>query len=114
MITITRIELDEKHFFLKASGHAGGGTAGNDIICAGVSAITQTLLNVLQDEEEAGRIEMEWYMTDGELQIQAFPMSSMHMQLKNYFHMAAVGLKDIAEQYPKNVKIMEVEKDGNT
>lgn len=109
---MTTIETDEKKFYVRASGHAGAGTMGNDIVCAAVSVLTQTLLNVLTDEEEAGRIELEWYMKPGEIQIQALPMSAMHGRIKDYFHMAITGLKDIAEQYPQNIRIMEVEKNG--
>ena len=111
---MTQIEYDEKTFYLKAKGHAGGGTAGNDIICAGISVLTQALLNVLTDEEEAGRIELEWYMKPGEIHLQALPMSAFYRATKDYFHMAVTGLKDIAAQYPQNIEIREVKKDGNT
>ena len=94
------------------SGHAGGGPAGQDIICAGISVLTQALLNVLTDEEEAGRIELEWYMKPGEIELQAMPTSAYHQRVKDYYHMAVTGLKDMAEQYPQNIRMTEGQKDG--
>lgn len=111
---MTKIEYNIEQLFLDAEGHAGGGPAGGDIICAGVSALTQALLNLLNDEEEKGRLNVLWMMEPGRLRIHVESVKSWKYGLiaRSCFRMAVTGLKDIAERYPEHIKIEEVEDIG--
>jgi hypothetical protein len=44
MIKITLDYRDDKIVYFQVEGHAGSGPSGQDIYCAGVSAVTQTAL----------------------------------------------------------------------
>lgn len=80
-------------------GHAGFAPTGQDIVCAGISALTQTLikaLNVLAPRESAFHIE------PGKVVIQ-FQMHSEKSRLlvSSFF----VGVEMIAQEYPENVTL---------
>ena len=105
-------------YFLQAKGHAGGGTKGNDIICAGISALTQALLNILINDEgeEAQHIYAKWEMNEdsGALRISAKAKDTDgEADVKAYFRMAVMGLAAIAENYPGNIELKEVKNGGS-
>ena len=110
---MTMIRMDWDKLTLKADGHAGGGPAGMDIICAGISAITQALLNYLQDQEEKGFVDLTWGMNikSGSLRIRAKPYAGHVSTTKACFQMTMIGLKAIEETYPGHIEIKE---DGNS
>ena len=112
---MTKIEYNIDKMFLYADGHAGGGEPGKDIICAGVSVLTQALLNALNDEEEKGRLAVWWMMEPGRIRIRVESVKSWKYGLiaKSYFTMAITGLKDIAGKYPEYIEIEEVQESGN-
>lgn len=105
-------------YFLQAKGHAGGGTKGNDIICAGISAVTQALLNILINDEgeEAQHIYAKWEMDEdsGALRISAKAKDLYGETIaRAYFKMAVMGLAAIAENYPGNIELKEVKNGGS-
>ena len=52
---MTKIRVDWQAMTLDAEGHSGGGMRGNNIICAGISALTQALLNqLIRDRRSEG------------------------------------------------------------
>ena len=111
---MTKIEYNTEKMFLYADGHAGAAEPGQNIVCAGISALTQTLLNMLNDEEEKGRMTVWWNMEPGRLKIRVESVKSWKygMYAKCYFRMAVTGLKDIAARHPENIEIEEVQDDG--
>jgi len=87
----------------KASGHAKAGKAGTDIVCAAVSVLMTTALNVLSDRKgitvhggvpEKGQM---WLEVDYEADGKDF-LFAVGVFLIN-------GLSSIAKEYPKNCKI---------
>ena len=56
MTTITAMKEGEKHI-LHIEGHAGYGSAGNDIVCAAVSILGYTWLNELLILEERNEVQ---------------------------------------------------------
>jgi len=109
MIEITAL-LDKNGIVrsCKASGHAGAGKTGNDIVCAAVSVLMRTAVNVLSgkkgitihnDAPEKGQLYMEVdYEAEG----------------KDFLFAAGVflieGLKSVAQEFPKNciLKVKEI------
>lgn len=95
-----KYRTDGKAHSLVITGHAGYAEIGDDIVCAGVSAIVYTLLGWMEnnDEElehknvsiESGDVLI--YCEGGEKAATAFDMT-------------AIGLEQIAQRYPDNVVI---------
>jgi len=84
----------------KASGHAGAGKAGTDIVCAAVSVLMRTALSILSNRQgiklRGGAPER------GQLWLEA----DYNAEGKDFLFAAGVflieGLKSIAQEYPKN------------
>lgn len=93
---------------MEIEGHAGGGTIGNDIICAGESMLISALIGALQEAEERGRCEMDYEDGDGHAMVWAFPHMGNSNEIRAYFRMTVKGFRMLQEQYPANVKIEEV------
>ena len=112
---MTRIRYSLENLTLRAEGHAGAGVNGQDIVCAGISAITQSLLNALRADQEKQFIELEWEMDEkrGALSIRAEPYGGHWTATKAYFRMAEAGLKAIEENYPGHLEMKEETEDGN-
>ena len=112
---MTRIRMDWEQMALTAEGHAaGGGPAGQNIICAGISAITQALLNYLMEEEAVGHVKLTWHMSEknGTLRIRAKPEAGHWRTTKACYRMTMTGLKAIRENYPDEIEIEEVKGNG--
>lgn len=102
---MTVIFSDVDSMYLEAKGHAGGGPEGYDIICAGVSALTMALVNMLNEEQDKGRLQAEWDMRPGEIKIRAKPLKPIYTRMaRDYFRVIDMGLRAMADNYPDNVK----------
>lgn len=113
---MTRIMIDRANFRIEAEGHAGQAEKGEDIVCAGISALLQSLLHVLIMEEEDDYIRLEWFMDERTttIRIHAMPYNWRKEIIRAYFKMAEVGLKAIEKNYGEYVKITKEEQDdGN-
>ena len=113
---MTKVKMDWTKMQLSAEGHAGGMPAGENIICAGISAVTQALLNWLMDQEAKGFIQLAWKMDEkrGVLRIRAKPYAGHYTAVTACYQMAMTGLKAIRENYKDNIEIQEVYDSGNT
>ena len=81
------------------SGHAGYAQPGQDIVCAGVSALVQTLI---QSIEELTQDKIQYSMQPGWVDIKMRDLSEQAQLLVNSFF---VGLELIAGEYPDNVTV---------
>ena len=102
---MTTIHMDWGRLELRAEGHAGAGTAGNDLICAGISAITGTLAQYLLRYEWLMRPEIE--MEPGQCRIRAKPLPGRRRQAQEAYRMAMDGLEMLARQFPDHVRTEE-------
>lgn len=87
---------------MRAEGHAGYAPAGQDIVCAAVSCLMQTLAySAAEDEHTSSCI---YQGKDG-------PVVSVEtgnsVLMKDKFELVADGLTLLAEQYPENVSFKE-------
>ena len=108
---MTTIRMDWKTLELTAEGHAGGGPRGQNIICAGISALTEALLNQLLLENPAGTK----YKIDedrGIIRIRANPTEKSRARIRDYYRVIMTGLKAWEQAFPENVKTEEVNRDG--
>ena len=108
---MTTITYDDTKLYqqLQLSGHAG-----DKIVCAGISAISQTLIANLLREEDRNQVRFQWTMSQpGEIWMRAWPKDEAKETIRGMFHFTIEGLKHIAEDYPDNIVIKEERKNGN-
>ena len=97
MIEITRFKSE-----IRLNGHAGYAERGNDIVCAAVSALVQTLIYSL---EELAIDDIEIVTENKQIRsIKYRDLSTTAMLLVNSFF---IGVNMIAENFPENVKVIE-------
>ena len=97
MIRVNYLREGERHR-LSVTGHAGYATHGNDIVCAGVSSISYTLLVYLH---HIGARLNEARADSGDLLIDA----KGGKMTDGAFDMALVGYLQIAKKYPQHVDV---------
>lgn len=91
---MTRIEIDLDKGSLMAKGHAGYGERGQDIVCAAVSALTQTA--AVAAKRHRGEVKKG----DGHIEVQC-----ANTEYTPVLEAIAEGLKMIARQYPLHVRV---------
>lgn len=84
---------------IKVSGHAGYAENGKDIVCAGMTALTQTLIRSL---EHLTRDEIEYEISPGRADIYCRNLSEEGMLLVDSFF---IGICMIADEFPDHVRI---------
>lgn len=82
-------------------GHANYARPGKDIVCAGVSALVQTLI---QSVEELTADQIEYDMAPGAVSIKFWCLSDHSRVLIDAFFL---GIKQLADNYPNNVQLTE-------
>lgn len=89
-------------FRLKVTGHAESGPHGQDIVCAGVSALTQTsLLGLIHYLQHAVKYEIKSGYLMFELE------ESPTEQTQAVLETLVLGLSEMAQNYPQNIQIHE-------
>lgn len=87
---------------MRAEGHAGYAPAGQDIVCAAVSCLMQTLAySAAEDEHTSSCI---YQGKDGPV---VSVETSNSVLMRDRFELVADGLTLLAEQYPENVSFKE-------
>lgn len=106
---MTKIRMDWKNLKLEMTGHAGAAPAGQDLVCCAESILSQTLIGMLEEMEEAGAADLEWTgkPEQGYMMIEADPRKGYEAEVQSYFRFAVKGLRMLAEAYPQNVEIRE-------
>lgn len=85
---------------IEISGHAGYAEPGKDIVCAGVTALTQTLIQSIEDLTDD---EIEYRISPGRVDINHGNLSEKSKTLVDSFF---VGIRLIADEFPNYVAIM--------
>jgi len=112
MIRITHMELREEHI-LHIIGHAGFSNHGNDIVCAGISALTYALLQTLCGAEERGELCLfDYAVKDGAAVIHVRAKAHARGKLETALETAAAGYQMIAGGYPEHVCFEEMGEKG--
>lgn len=97
MIT-ARYDRDGESHTLSVNGHAGYAEKGQDIVCAGVSAIVYALIGWLENNIES-------YVSIDERNGEVVIACEGDEQVEAVFYMAAIGIENIANTYPDHVEI---------
>jgi uncharacterized protein YsxB (DUF464 family) len=103
MTEITELYRDNELIGFRVEGHAGYSIPGRDIVCAAISALTINTINSIGELSNAEIVIAE--CIDGSMQYQL----SLNPDIIAYtlLRAAQIGYKNIAEQYPSNVAVIE-------
>ena len=85
---------------IEISGHAGYAEAGKDIVCAAVTALTQTLIRSLED---LARDKIQYEISPGRADIHYRNLSEEGKLLVDSFF---IGICQVADEFPENVRIV--------
>lgn len=94
------IVVDVRKDGITVAGHAEYAEAGKDIVCAGMTALTQTLIRSLED---LTRDEIECEISPGRADIHYRNLSEEGKLLVDSFF---IGVCSIADEFPENVTIV--------
>jgi uncharacterized protein YsxB (DUF464 family) len=109
---MTEIEVKEfalgagTYYSIEAHGHAGAAPKGQDIVCAAVSVLMQTLADAVEEMAREGQLETGCVSyADAELRVEAMPKPAYAETLAVLYSFAALGLDALAAQQPDHVRI---------
>lgn len=97
---IAKYDRDGETHTLSVNGHAGYADKGQDIVCAGVSAIVYALLGWLENNSECATF-VSIDDNNGEVVISCEGGDDVSA----VFYMAAIGIENIMNTYPAHVDI---------
>lgn len=100
-------EISFETFSVRARGHSGAGTRGNDIVCAAVSVLVQALAQSLYDNMDLLRCFPRFEKGDGWADVSCTPDDGCEDQVRRMFSVARAGVALLQARYPANVKIVE-------
>jgi uncharacterized protein YsxB (DUF464 family) len=110
MTTVRFLERGGRLYGFCASGHAGYAPEGEDIVCAAVSALTQSALLGLGEVLKAP---VEWSRDEGKGALSAFVAESTE-GTELLLRTLEAGLRNIAGQYPDLVGIDYMQRRGKS
>ena len=91
---------------VKAEGHAGAGEYGQDIVCAAVSVLLQTLANEVVEAARAGLLAVGVVAHgDGWMKVEATPTAQTQDMVEARVEQVQDGKDAQAESYPENVEL---------
>lgn len=92
---------------VKAKGHAGAGKCGQDIVCAAVSCLMQTLANEVEEAARAGLVALGAVAHgEGWMRVEVTPTHESSDMVEAWVELVQDGLDALAESYPENVELM--------
>ena len=90
----------------KAEGHAGAGEYGQDIVCAAVSVLLQTLANEVTEAARAGLLAVGVVAHgDGWMKVEMTPTDQTQDMADAWVELVQDGIDALAESYPENVEL---------
>ena len=106
MIKVKMMDTD-KGYSLAVSGHADYAPEGQDIVCAVVSVLVQTLANKVDAAARSGRLLASCVQHGETFVVQALPKPGPNnLMVASWFDFVEEGLRALAEAYPDNVELM--------
>lgn len=94
------IEASVRRDGITVKGHANYAVSGSDIVCAGVTALAQTLIKSIKDLTDD---KIEYEISPGRVDIKYRNLSEKSKTLVDSFF---IGICMIAEEFPEYVRIM--------
>ena len=103
MIRLSLYRAGEAITGFECKGHAGYAEEGSDIVCAAVSVLTTTCVNAL---ESVAGVKAKVEIADGYMKALLSDDKSHDAQVILRF--LRQGLSDLAEQYPRYLRLTEI------
>ena len=103
MIRVKIVRAGKDFLGFECKGHAGYAPEGSDIICAAVSVLTTTCANAL--ESVAGK-QAQAEVSDGYMRVM-LSEKDVSSETQIIFQTIFRGLSDLAEEYPKYLRLTE-------
>ena len=94
------IEASVRRDGITVKGHANYAVSGSDIVCAGVTALAQTLIKSIKDLTDD---KIEYEISPGRVDIKYGNLSEKSRALVDSFF---IGICMIADEFPEYVRIM--------
>jgi uncharacterized protein YsxB (DUF464 family) len=105
---VTAIRFQPDKLKLSMAGHAGAARFGEDLICAGLSALWNTLERALsKDRETARRMRPQFTIGDGCRSAACKPLPEAEQDCALLMRAFADGMKQMAEDFPEFVGYIE-------
>lgn len=91
---------------VKAEGHAGAGKYGQDVVCAAVSVLLQTLANEVTEAARAGLLAVGVVAHgDGWMKVEMTPTDQTQDMADAWVELVQDGIDALVESYPENVEL---------
>ena len=103
---MTKIFYSPETYRLEAVGHAGAGTKGNDLVCAGITTLMATAVAALEKKEIRTQVVAE--EDTGEMEIRADPGIAQVVIARVILDTVAAGLEEMARAHPENVRVQRI------
>ena len=101
----SKVNMNE--YCVEVKGHANTAPKGEDIVCAGVSALFYTLYEVLeQNRQMLEKKSLKSIMIDGEGTIYCTPKKEYEGNVQMMYLTVLTGLNLMAESYPQYIKMV--------
>lgn len=105
-VTRTVWTTGKTQYTVKAKGHAGAGKYGQDIVCAAVSCLMQTLANEVEEAARAGLVALGAVAHgEGWMRVEVTPTHESCDMVEAWVELVQDGLDAIAQSYPDNVQL---------
>ena len=103
MVRVTVFEEQGTPVGFELTGHADQGAYGEDIVCAGISAITQTALLGITD---VLKLDAAWSREEGHMRCELSRETAGEdlMKAAIVFNTMIAGLSSLQQAYPKSLK----------
>lgn len=96
---------DKISYEVKAKGHAGAGKYGQDIVCAAVSVLMQTLANEVEEAARVGTVVLGAVAHgDGWMKVEVTPTRESCNMVEAWVELVQDGLVLLQREYPENVR----------
>lgn len=106
MVTVEFYKDNQGFTAMELKGHAGY-NPGNDIVCAGISALAFTLIGALKSIDGISFTRLQYH--DGvTVEIEPFADATEQLVVDAVFMTVLIGLKQIEKQYPGHIRVKEM------
>ncbi len=100
-MTVISIKDTSEGYALEVKGHSGYAQAGQDIVCAGISTLTFTLMQVLRDNDV-----LDYYCLQDDGYIFLSFTKRYGNELEEALNVINTGVSMMADSYPEYVSVM--------
>lgn len=106
MVTVEFYRDNHGFTAMDLKGHAGY-NPGNDVVCAGISALAFALVGTLKNIQDISFTRLQ-YQNGVTVEIEPFADETEQAVVDAVFMTVLIGLKQIEKQYPNHIQVREM------